>query len=246
MKILGIIPVRYASSRFPGKPLALIHGKPMIRRVYEQVQQSASISRLIVATDDERIVSEVTAFKGEVILTSVHHQSGTERCAEVRKQLKETFDVVINIQGDEPFIQPQQIELLCSLFQQDDTQISTLIKKITEAGELTNPNVVKVVVAENNEALYFSRSPIPFFKGVSGNYWLSMGTYYKHVGIYGYKSEVLEQIVKLPVNQLEHAESLEQLRWLANGYSIKTAITDLESFSIDTPTDLEHAIKFLA
>ena len=242
--ILGIIPARYASTRFPGKPLALIHGKPMIQRVYDQALKCASLHHVIVATDDERIESAVKNFRGNVMITSSTHPSGTDRCAEVIKKIAGEFDVVINIQGDEPFIKPDQIELLCSCFKKEDIQIATLIKKISKQEELFNANTVKVVIAENGKALYFSRSAIPHQRNVSENYWANNGVFYKHIGIYGYRKVVLEKIVLLPVNDLEKAESLEQLRWLAQGYSIQTAVTEDETIAIDTSEDLHHAEKF--
>ena len=242
--IVAIIPARYASTRFPGKPLALIHGKPMIQRVYEQALICTSLDRIIVATDDERIESTVKKFGGEVMITSDEHQSGTERCAEVISRLNGSYEVVINVQGDEPFIVPEQIEMLCSCFTKNSTQIATLIKHITSTEELFNPNIVKVVTKENGEALYFSRSSIPHHRDVLENYWVSMGIYYKHIGIYGYRSEVLHKIISLPPNELEKAESLEQLRWLANGFRIQTAITDAETIAIDTVEDLHRAEKF--
>lgn len=243
-QILCIIPARYASTRFPGKPLAHIHGKPMIQRVYEQAMKCASLKHVIVATDDERIESVVKGFRGNAVMTSSQHQSGTERCAEVMRKIQDDFDVVINIQGDEPFIKPSHIELLCSCFQKEGTMIATLIKKISLHEELFNPNLVKAVIAENGEALYFSRSAIPHQRNVSENYWLGNGIFYKHMGIYGYRRDVLEKIVSLPPNELEKAESLEQLRWLAHGYRIQTAVTDDETIAIDTAEDLHRAEKF--
>jgi len=242
--ILGIIPARYASTRFPGKPLSLIHGKSMIQRVYEQAMKCSSLQHVIVATDDERIESAVKSFGGNAMMTDDNHISGTDRCAEVIQKIAGDFDVVINIQGDEPFIQPSQIELLCSCFKNERTEIATLIKKISHHDELFNPNLVKVVTGENGLALYFSRSAIPHQRNVSENYWVTNGVFYKHIGIYGYRKEVLEKIVSLPPNELEKAESLEQLRWLANGYHIQTAITDDETISIDTAEDLHRAEKF--
>jgi len=248
--ILGIIPARYSSTRFPGKPLALIHNKPMIQRVYEQAIKCESLQQVIVATDDERIESVVKDFGGKVMMTSSQHQSGTARCAEVIQNIDGDFDVVINIQGDEPFIVPGQIELLCACFKNDLSppgqacQIASLRKRISRSDELFDSNVVKVVTSESGEALYFSRSAIPHHLGVSENYWLSLGVYYKHIGIYGYRKDVLEKLVLLPVNDLEKSESLEQLRWLANGYRIQIAITDDETISIDTPEDLHRAEKF--
>lgn len=243
-QIICIIPARYGSTRFPGKPLALIHGKPMIQRVYEQALKCTSLQHVIVATDDERIASAVRDFRGNAIMTSSHHQSGTDRCAEAIQKITGDFDVVINIQGDEPFIKPSQIELLCSCFQKEGTMIATLVKQISFHEELFNPNLVKVVMAENGEALYFSRSAIPHQRSVSENYWLGNGVFYRHLGIYGYRRDVLEKIVSLPLNVLEKAESLEQLRWLAHGYRIQTAITDDETIAIDTAEDLHRAEKF--
>jgi len=243
MKFIAIIPARYSSTRFPGKPLALIHGKPMIQRVYEQVMKS-SVKKVVVATDDARIEQAVKEFGGEAVMTSQHHQSGTERCAEAIAKIKDDFDAVINVQGDEPFIKSSQIDLVCECFKNSSVKIATLIKKISRNEELFNPNIVKVVVDVNHSALFFSRSPIPHFRSALENYWLNLGTYYKHIGIYGYERKTLEEIVKLPVHDLEKAESLEQLRWLANGFRIQTAETDEETISIDTPEDLQHAEKF--
>lgn len=241
---IGIIPAHYASSRFPGKPLALIHGKPMIQRVYEQAKKCASLNHIVIATDDERIEAVVKNFGGNVVLTSDAHDTGTERCAEAIAKIAADFNVVVNIQGDEPFIMPQQIELVCNCFSKNETQIATLRKQITKNEELFNSNVVKVVVNEKEEAMYFSRSAIPNIRGAMENYWQNLGVFYKHIGIYGYRKEVLEKIVKLPHNALEKAESLEQLRWLANGYTIQTSITDDETIAIDTAEDLHRAEKF--
>jgi 3-deoxy-manno-octulosonate cytidylyltransferase (CMP-KDO synthetase) len=239
MKITGIIPARYASTRFPGKPLVDIEGKTMIRRVYEQALKAKTLSDVIVATDDERIFKEIERFGGKVMMTSQTHQNGTERCAEVAAKLD--ADVIINIQGDEPFIQPEQIDLLANVFKVklEAPSIATLIKEhpfhvFDET--LTNPARVKVVVNNNLEALYFSRATIPFLRDSSKA--LST-TFYKHIGIYGFRKEVLLQLVKLPPSHLELAESLEQLRWLENGYKIQCAITDMESASVDVPEDLE-------
>lgn len=245
MKILAIIPARYASTRFPGKPLALIRGKTMIQRVYEQVTKCHQVDDVLVATDDERITNLVKGFGGKVMMTASSHQSGTDRCAEVVKNMIGEYDVVINVQGDEPFILPEQVTLLCNCFANESIEIATLIKRITKREELFNVNVVKVVLNEKNEAMYFSRSAIPHMRGVSEDYWINMANYYKHIGIYGYRTEVLTKIVDLPLNALEKAESLEQLRWLSNGFKIQTAITDTETISVDTIEDLEHARKFL-
>ncbi|MBW6482661.1 MAG: 3-deoxy-manno-octulosonate cytidylyltransferase [Vicingaceae bacterium] len=239
MKILGIIPSRYASTRFPGKPLVEIQGKSMIQRVYEQAKKASSLSEVLVATDDERISKHVIDFGGKVILTSSSHQSGTDRCAEVINKINDAYDVVINIQGDEPFINPEQINQLCACFDYQNTQIATLIKKIT-ADELFNINKPKVIKSVDDFAIYFSRNPIPFFRGVEKENWLKEHTYYKHIGIYGYTTETLKKITQLPLSLLEKAEGLEQLRWLENGYKIKVAETNLEANSVDTPEDLKN------
>ncbi|MBK6481633.1 MAG: 3-deoxy-manno-octulosonate cytidylyltransferase [Chitinophagaceae bacterium] len=245
MKILAVIPARYASTRFPGKPLAIIQGKSMIQRVYEQAQKCKALNAVVVATDDLRIEQAVKQFNGRVVMTSGTHQSGTERCAEVAADIEDDFDVVINVQGDEPFIQPGQIALLANCFMQETTDIATLVKRITAASELSNPNTVKVVLDEKRKALYFSRSAIPYQRNIPVEQWLNSGMYYKHIGIYGYRKNALEEIVKLPPNELEQAESLEQLRWLANGYRIQTAITELETISVDTPEDLIRVNQFI-
>lgn len=243
MKILGIIPARYASSRFPGKPLAVINGKSMIQRVYEQSSKAACLSRVLVATDDNRILNHVTAFGGKAVMTSSSHQSGTDRCAEAVKTM-ESYDVVINIQGDEPYIQPGQIELLASCFNDKETNIATLAKKITDRSDLFNPNVPKIIVDSNLWAIYFSRHPIPYLRNAkSQEEWVTLHTYYKHIGIYGYRLKTLRDITSLSASPLEKAESLEQLRWIENGYRIKTAFTDMESIAIDTPEDLQKTGK---
>jgi 3-deoxy-manno-octulosonate cytidylyltransferase (CMP-KDO synthetase) len=238
MKILGIIPARYASTRFPGKPLVDIGGKSMIQRVYEQAKKCIHLSEVIVATDDIRICDHVINFGGAVIMTSADHQSGTDRCAEVALQHPQ-YNVIINIQGDEPFIEPEQISKLAACFNSADTQIATLIKKVQTEQELLNPNSPKVVINKLSEAVYFSRSPLPHIRGQEPQNWLNYYTYFKHIGIYGYRADVLEQITKLPVSSLEKAESLEQLRWIENGYRIKVAETELETYAIDTPEDLK-------
>ena len=241
MKITGIIPARFASTRFPGKPLIDIAGKSMIRRVYEQAGQCKLLSQVIVATDDQRIYEHVIDFGGQAQLTSALHQSGTDRCAEVALSHPDS-DVFINIQGDEPFIDPRQIDLLCRCFDDPAVSLATLIKKITAFSELTSPNTPKVIINKNDEAIYFSRTPIPFQRDQAVEIWLDKHSYFKHIGIYGYRKEALEQITKLPVSSLELAEALEQLRWIENGFKIKTAQTDLESLSIDTPEDLQRAL----
>jgi 3-deoxy-manno-octulosonate cytidylyltransferase (CMP-KDO synthetase) len=240
MKILGIIPARYSSSRFPGKPLADIKGKPMIRRVYEQALQCPELDDLIIATDDKRIADCIRSFNGNVMMTSESLGSGTERCNAVIETLPggADFNVVINIQGDEPFIDPQQISELAGLFIEKDVLIGTLVKKITRTEELTDPNVVKVVFDNDFRALYFSRHAIPFLRGTEVSKWHKERNYFKHVGIYGYQSQTLGKITRLPLSPLEKAESLEQLRWLENGYSIHVRETEFENIAIDTPGDL--------
>lgn len=247
MRILGIIPARYASTRFPGKPLVEIQGVTMIERVYKQALQSKKLHEVIVATDDERIADHVKSFDGNVMMTNTGHASGTDRCAEVLSKQTKSFDVVINIQGDEPFIQPEQIDLLISCFDDPDpseVQIATLVKKIVSVDELKNTNTPKVVLAQNGDALYFSRQAIPFKKDIQFDEWLQHGTYYKHIGIYGYNAQTLLKLTTLPQGKLEQMESLEQLRWLENGYRIRTKVTDLETIAIDSPEDLEKVKKY--
>lgn len=244
LSFIGIIPARYASTRFPGKPLADIRGKSMIRRVYEKA--AGCLVDLVVATDDERIRQHVEDFGGHVVMTSVDHCSGTDRCAEalgrVEEKQKRKFDVVINIQGDEPFISTGQIELLKNCFDRKDTQIATLIRKIREEEIVDDPNKPKVVTDKEGFALYFSRFPVPYLREIPSDR-LSAHSYYQHIGLYAYRSEVLKEIAALPQSSLEKAESLEQLRWLEEGYKIKTAITDEINFGIDTPGDLEEALR---
>ena len=238
MKIIGIIPSRYSSTRFPGKPLIDIEGKTMIQRVYEQSKECSLLTDLVVATDDERIYDHVKAFGGNVLMTSSTHTSGTERCFEVAEKLNtNSDDIIINIQGDEPFINPQQIELVLSCFNDASTDIATLYKKIISVADINNSNVVKVVKSFNSDAIYFSRSPIPFVRGAESKDWISETNFYKHIGIYGYKQSILERIVNLSTGELEKAESLEQLRWLESGFKIKVKETDFESMAIDTPED---------
>lgn len=241
--ILGIIPARYASTRFPAKALASIGGKSMIQRVVEQARQAASLSRVVVATDDERIRAHVASFGGDVVMTSVHHQSGTDRCREALQQLGTPADYVVNIQGDEPFIQPRQIDLLASVLD-GMTELATLVKVISDPETLFNPNSPKVVLSATGEALYFSRHPIPYLRGKPADAWLDAHTYYKHIGLYAYRTDILAQLTQLPPSALEQAESLEQLRWLENGYRIRTVVTEVDSHGIDTPEDLEKALRF--
>jgi 3-deoxy-manno-octulosonate cytidylyltransferase (CMP-KDO synthetase) len=244
MKILGIIPARFASTRFPGKPLADIAGKSMIQRVYEQSKKSSSLQMVIVATDDQRIVDHVRAFGGEAIMTSAAHPSGTDRCNQVAEQYP-GFDICINIQGDEPLIDPKQIDLVAGCFSDDEVGLATLIKRISSTEELFNTNTPKVVINSEMEALYFSRNSIPFMRGAEQNEWLEHHAYYKHIGIYGYRRTILSEITKLEVSSLEKAEALEQLRWIENGYKIKAALTDSESHAVDTPDDLIKLLSHL-
>lgn len=241
MKILGIIPARYASTRFPGKPLVDIGGKTMIQRVYEQASK-AKLDKVVVATDDDRIVEDIKRFGGDFVRTGTHHQSGTDRCAEVAEKLT-GYDVVINIQGDEPFIDPLQISLLSSCFEDKTVQLATLIKEINNEEELFNVNIPKVIINSKQEAIYFSRHPIPYLRNVPQEDWIKNFQFHKHIGIYGYTIETLLAITKFKSSSLERAESLEQLRWLENGYQIKTKISHLETIAIDTPEDLDK-IKF--
>lgn len=240
LRYLGIIPARFASSRFPGKPLAEIHGKPMIRRVYEQA--SKALETVYVATDDERIFNAVKEFGGKVVMTSALHKSGTDRCAEAavlaEREQSAHYDVVLNVQGDEPFIEPVQLELLKSCFSDRNTQIATLVKKVTSKDELFDPNRPKVVVSGRQEALYFSRSAIPYIRNAEHDSWLNAHEFFIHIGLYGFRRDVLPEITALPQSPLELAESLEQLRWIENGYRIAVRLTTYESFGVDTPEDL--------
>ncbi len=242
--ILGVIPARYSSTRFPGKPLVDIGGKTMIERVFLQAKKV--FDHCYVATDDKRIFDEVKSFGGNVVMTSSHHKSGTDRCREAYENIvnieKVEFDYVVNIQGDEPFVDPSQLSLLVDALE-CDAQIATLVKKIDNSDDVFDENLPKVVLGCSNEALYFSRSPIPFVRAEIKENWNNIHTYYKHIGLYAYRSDVLKKITELEFSKLEKAESLEQLRWLENGFKIKVAITDHESLSIDTPEDLEKAIK---
>jgi 3-deoxy-manno-octulosonate cytidylyltransferase (CMP-KDO synthetase) len=244
MKILGIIPARFESSRFPGKPLVDIAGKSMIQRVYEQCQKSSRLDKVLVATDDLRILDHLKSFGGEGIMTSSKHTSGTDRCGEVAEQFPE-FDILVNIQGDEPMIDPHQIDLLCSCYDNLNTRIATLVKLIHTKDELVNENTPKVILNKNHQAVYFSRATIPYLRGKKIDNWLSEHTFYKHVGIYAFKRQTLSEITKLPLSDLEIAEGLEQLRWIENGYAIQAAITDQESQAIDTPEDLIKLLKLL-
>lgn len=243
MKVVGIIPARYASTRFPGKPLALIKGKPMIQRVYEQALKS-KLDAVVIATDDMRIADAVMNFGGQYVMTSPNHRSGTDRCCEALDLLKTKYDAVVNIQGDEPFIDPKQIDLLVDLIVRDDTPLASLAKRIDDEDELFSPNAVKVVVNQEGNAMYFSRNPIPFMRNVDRDEWLAKGRFYKHIGIYAYKADVLHQVARMEPSALEQAESLEQLRWLENGLAIRMALSDAENISIDTPDDLHRAEQY--
>lgn len=245
-KIVGIIPARYDSTRFPGKPLALIAGKTMIERVYEQAKKSSSLQRVVVATDDNRIAETVRSFGGDVILTRTDHPSGTDRCAEALSKLDESFDAVINIQGDEPFIDPGQIDLLADALNDEKVDIATLVKIIRSHDELINENIPKVVLATNGDALYFSRQPIPFMKNFKTEYWLPQHNYFKHIGIYGYQASILPRLTQLQQGVLEKIESLEQLRWLEHGFKIRTRITEFETIAVDTPEDLQKAQQYVS
>tara|TARA_Y100000739_G_scaffold219472_1_gene217954 strand:- start:532 stop:1260 length:729 start_codon:yes stop_codon:yes gene_type:complete len=238
MKVIAIIPARYASTRFPGKPLVTIHGKPMVQHVYERAVGSGLFQKVIVATDDNRIKSAVIDFGGEVVITDSNHKSGTDRCGEVIEGLKDSFDVVINIQGDEPFIQQEQLEELVNLFKTTQAQIGTLKKELSNSEDVFNPNIVKVVSGLDKRALYFSRNPIPFVRDAQKENWLDKQKIYKHIGLYGYRFKVLKELVQLKSSVLEVSESLEQLRWLENGYQIFIAETHHESIGVDTPEDL--------
>jgi len=240
LQFTGIIPARYGSTRFPGKPLVIIKGKSMIERVYLQARKV--ISHVYVATDDTRIESEVHRFGGKVIMTSPLHQSGTDRCAEAIRIIQQesgiNFNVVINIQGDEPFIQPEHLLKLMVCFENSGTQIATLVKPVQYNDDIFNPNYVKVVIDRNNNALFFSRSAVPFLRNFDRSIWLEHHPFYQHLGIYAYRTDVLTDITKLPQSSLELAESLEQLRWLENGYRVHIEQTEFGNLAVDTPEDL--------
>jgi 3-deoxy-manno-octulosonate cytidylyltransferase (CMP-KDO synthetase) len=242
-KIIGIIPARYASTRFPAKALAMIQGKTMVQRVYEQALQASALSKVIVATDHHLIYDHLQSFGGQVVMTSTDHPSGTDRCYEALQKTESSFDFVINIQGDEPFIQPQQINILAACLTDSQTQIATLVKKIADSDTLFDPNKPKVVLNANSEAIYFSRQALPYIRGTQTGQWLDKHTFYKHIGMYAYRTDILAQLTRLPVSGLEKAEALEQLRWLENGYRIKVAITPYDSLGIDTPEDLIKALE---
>lgn len=247
LSFIGIIPARYASTRFPGKPLAMLGGMTMIQRVYTQV--SKVLDRVVVATDDDRILAAVEAFGGKAVMTSTEHRSGTDRCQEAYTNNGGHEDVIINIQGDEPFIQPDQLQAIMACFDNEDTDIATLVRPFDPSrpySELENPNSPKVVLDSQMRPRYFSRSVIPFVRGKERDEWPSLTQYYTHVGMYAYRAQVLAEITRLPQSPLELAESLEQLRWLENGYTIQAGITTTATIGIDTPEDLARANQFLA
>ena len=244
IKILTIIPARFASTRFPGKPLVDIAGKSMIQRVYEQAKKSSLLTDVIVATDHKTIYDHVIAFGGKACMTSEGHPSGTDRCYEALTKQPETFDYVINVQGDEPFIAPEQIDLLASLLD-GKVELATLIKAIEDEEQLFNPNGARVVINKQNEAIYFTRSTIPYLRNVPQKEWFAKHTFFKHIGMYAYRADVLKKITRLEISSLEKAESLEQLRWIENGFKIKVAVTKLETIGIDAPEDIAKAIAFL-
>ena len=244
MKVIGIIPARYASSRFPGKPLAKLGGKYVIQRVVEQV--GAVLDDVYVATDDERIYNTVTSMGAKAVMTRSDHQSGTDRIAEALEKIGGNFDVVVNIQGDEPFIQKSQIETVVACFNDADTQIATLGKKFATIEEAKSPNSPKIILDNRSYAMYFTRALAPYIRGKEESQWIDVYPFLKHIGLYAYRTEVLREVTKLPQSPLEIAEGLEQLRWLQNGYKIKVGLTEVETVGIDTPEDLQRAELFLA
>ncbi|HEY1030974.1 MAG TPA: 3-deoxy-manno-octulosonate cytidylyltransferase [Flavipsychrobacter sp.] len=243
--IAGIIPARYASTRFPGKPLIDIKGKTMIQRVYDQASQTQSLDIVVVATDDERIYQHVKSWGGNVVMTGEEHPSGTDRCWDALQQLDGAYDYVINIQGDEPFIDPSQIDALAEVLKDGTTELATLIIPVDSHEVLFDMGEVKVTLNENMEALYFSRMVIPYIKGVEQKDWHRHFNYFRHVGMYAYRTDVLQQVTQLPVSSLEKAESLEQLRWLEKGFKIKCAITNFDSHCIDTPEDIDKVMRLM-
>lgn len=245
IRATGIIPARFASTRFPGKPLIDLAGKTMLQRVYEQCQKSNALERIIIATDDERIFKHAEGFGAEVCLTNPQHPSGTDRCAEVSTSMNISSSVIVNIQGDEPLINPQQITDLVECFKDPKTQIATLIKKIEKQEVLFNPNTPKVIVDAEQFAIYFSRETIPHLRNIDKSNWLKSHTFYQHIGIYAYQKNVLAEITQLSPSTLEKAESLEQLRWLEHQYKIKTATTQAETYAIDTPDDVQLVLDIL-
>lgn len=241
LKAIGIIPARYDSSRFPGKPLVDIAGKSMIQRVYEQGKKTR-LREVVVATDDERIYKEVERFGGKAVMTKKEHRSGTDRCAEAYRAIDGDFDVVVNIQGDEPFIQPEQIDAAIAAFEMPQTQIATLIKKAFRETRIFDPNRVKVIFNKRHEAIYFSRTPLPYCKDLPRDQWPEFFEFYIHIGLYAYRPHILEEITQLEATALEKAESLEQLRWIENGYRIRVVETEQESDAVDHPEDLKRIL----
>ncbi len=256
MKALAIIPARYQSTRFHGKPLAMLGDKPMLRHVYENVTNSGLFEKVVIASDDERILEAARSWNAEAIFTANHHPSGTDRCAEAAEKIDGNFDIIVNIQGDEPFISREPLEILLQIFENEpNAGIATLVHKINDPSEIDDSNTAKVVLGTQSQvtnhksqihkALYFSRSPIPFIRSVEKSDWINYHIFWKHIGLYAFKPQILGEVVKLPVGLLEKAESLEQLRWLENGYHIYVAETKYKMLSVDTPADLEKAEKFL-
>jgi 3-deoxy-manno-octulosonate cytidylyltransferase (CMP-KDO synthetase) len=244
MSIIGIIPARYASTRFPGKPLIQINGKSMIQRVYEQAAKSKLMTKIIIATDDDRIAEHAKSFGAEVVITKAEHPSGTDRCFEAYQLNGQNFDYVLNIQGDEPFLDPEQIDSLaqgCA----EDVEIATQMIKCTDHDVLFDKGEVKNILNSNKEALYFSRNVIPFIKGKDEKEWHKHFDYYRHVGMYAYRTDILEKITQLKPSALELAESLEQLRWVEHGYKIKCIETSFESHCVDTPEDIEKVMRLM-
>lgn len=247
LNVLGIIPARYASTRFPGKPLASVLGMTMIERVYSQARKATALSEVVVATDDQRILSHVESFGGKAIMTSPNHKTGTDRCHEViLHEPRSSFDVILNIQGDEPLIDPEQINLLASLFLDPQVEIGTLVRPLTDPEHLNSPNVVKVTLGTNNRALWFSRSAIPFVRNYPNPDWLSHHQFYEHIGLYGFTRKALLQVAPLSQSTNEIAESLEQLRWLDHGFLIHAGISNQLSYSVDTPEDLAKVTAILS
>ncbi len=244
MKVLGIIPSRYASSRFPGKPLIDLMGKSMIQRVYDQAKKCSAFSEVVVATDDQRIFDHVTAFGGVAAMTDENHASGTERCGEVLKAYP-NYDIVVNIQGDEPLIRPEQLADLIRLFEDTTVEIGTLVKKMNKEAAIRNPNRIKVVLDKDKNGIYFSRSPIPHIANTPHPDWLKKTSFYKHIGIYAWRTETLKALLKLPASDLDKLESLEQLRWIYNGYKIRTIETTVETPNIDVPEDVQSVLNLL-
>lgn len=240
MQVLGIIPARYASVRFPGKPLADIAGQPMIKRVYDRAKQANLLTDLIIATDDDRIFAAAEDFGAKVVMTSPDHQSGTDRCREVLANIGEDYELVVNIQGDEPFIDPEQIQQIIQCFHDENTEIATLVKLITDSEELFNHNKPKVLIDDDDFAIYFSRLALPYLKDVDKSDWVNAFNFYKHIGMYAYKTDILKEVSQLKPSRLEKAEGLEQLRWIESGYKIKVAITEIEAISIDHPEDIDR------